>query len=446
MSLRSTRTLAPGVALALMLGCHASPSRVEPARPEAVDAPPGPGATAPGAGAGLAIAPDPAAIAAVVADMRFAVGERATLLVVAGERSAALPVENVSTLGEPRWSAERSQVEVPYESSCGVLGQATFSARTLVAHLQSAAALRAYRAGRLTEASAGFARATVLDPDLDHPYMYLAATLAAAGDADQAAAVLQLLLPRNPVRFYVEAMLDPDLAPLRDLPALAALRSPRPGTATIDEIGAAGWSVAIVGVTATPARGYLAVQHSHRGLTGSTMHSLLQIFDAATGELRAELPLATGEDVACDERACDVLPRARPRVARRIEGANRVLRELGFARPREERAGTNYEKRVTGASNIFTIDFPADRLRLWIGYGKASVIRAGDAPDRGRGPGSERAPVEILVERALPAFDPMDIEMARYLPEAHAVVFSWRPVFKCGADGKPASMVLPLSS
>jgi hypothetical protein len=448
MSSQCTRILAPSVALALALGgCNACPSRVPPACPEPALAP---GEIAPGSEIWHA-ASDPAAIAAAVADLRFVVNAGATLAAVADERSAPLPVDNVSSLGEARWSDDGSQVEVPYESTCGLRERATFSARTLVAHLQSAEALAAYRAGRVAEAAAGFARVAVLDPDLDQSYMYLASALAAAGEVDQAAAVLQLLVPRNPVRFYVEAMLDPDLAPLRELPAIAALRSPTPGTATIDETEIAGWLDALVGIVPAhgPTRRYIAVRHSIQGFAGNAVQSVLQIFDAATGELRIELPLASQEDSACDAPyglQCDVLPGARARVTKRVEAANRVLRDLGFMREFEAREGASYDKQVTGAGNIFSIDFPDDRLRLGVAHGRAWVARVAAAPDRGREFGSDRAPVQVLIERATLFIDPSDIWLAQYLPEVNAVVFSWRPVFKCGIDGRSAVIVLPLSS
>ena len=410
---------------------------------------PDPGAT-PGASpeATPATTVTPAEIAAVVAKLRFRVSKQATLLAVAGARVAALPVDNVFELAPARWSPDRSEVVVQYDDYCHQTHRVTFSARTLVAHLENADALAEYRAGRPARAAVGFARAVALDPDFDLAYTNQAQALAVAGDAAAAVAALQPLLDRNPVHVYARVMLEPGLAALREQPAIAAVRSHTPGTATIDAttFTLAGARVAIDG---GQAGGRIAAIDVEASWGTCRFESKLQIFDAATGALRAEVPIVTWADA--DPDACDgqgLLPEARTRVAARVEAANRVLRDLGFAPVTGTRPSAGSEE-AQGDRVVIAVPFPADRLTLEISDGIARVTRAA-APARGARPAPARAakpaPGQVLVERPVPPATA--VTWALHVPAAGAVIYAWQRPGAEGCEGSDPTgvVVLPLSS
>lgn len=445
---------APGVLVALALGACGGPAapatvpgQSDPATRASHTAPRDPAAgasRAPGAGDGD--------VADVVARLRFAAGKDTRLLAVAGKRSAALPVENVFAVGPVRWSGDRSQVVVQYDDYCEATHRVTFSARTLVAHLENAEALAALRAGRAVEAAEGFARAVALDPDFVLAYTNHAAALVAAGKLDEAVAALQPLLAREPAQVYTRVVQDPALAALREQPAIAALRSPTPGTAAIDPAAftLAGAYVAVDhGKDGAPAR--IAAVDAEASWGSCRFESVLQIFDAATGEVSAEAPIVTWDD--SDPDACDgrgVLPEARSRVAARAEAASRVLRDLGFTPVTRSRPSSGSEE-AQGDRTAIVVPFPASRLTLQISDGTARVIRAAAPPARGpkAGPRAAKpAPAtdQVLVTRAVPAATA--VSWALHVPEADAVIYAWQ---RPGAEGCESSdptgvVVLPLAS
>jgi hypothetical protein len=423
------------------------------AAPAPDQAKPGAAPANPAAGAQPGI--DPAEISAAVARLRFRISKGATLLAVAGERSAPLPVENVFELAPARWSRDRSEVVVQYDDYCQQTHRVTFSARSLVARLENAEALAAHRAGRHAQAATGFARAIALDPDFDLAYTNLASTLAVAGKADQAVAALQPLLARNPVHVYARVMLDPELAALREQPTIAALRSQTPGTATID---AATFALegAHVAVDQSPGHspgqdpglthGRIAAVDSEASWGACSFESILQIFDAATGQVRTRVPIVTWED--SDPDACDgrgLLPGARTRVAARVEAANRVLRDLGFVPLKKAKPSSGSED-AQGDRTVIEVPFPASKLSLVITEGTARVTRRGSAPARAPKPAPKPAPDQLLVERPVPAATA--VGWALHVPEVDAVIYAWQRPGAEGCEGSDPTgiVVLPLSS
>jgi tetratricopeptide (TPR) repeat protein len=458
MSSRCIPFLAPGLIIVLALGlgaCGASRAPQTPVGQSSQTAPPAPapGEAKPAAGAEPGTNIDPAAISAAVAKLRFRVSKDAKLLAVAGERSAPLPVENVFELAPARWSGDRSEVVVQYDDYCQETHSVRFSARALVAHLENAEALAAHRAGRHAEAAAGFTRAIALDPDFDPAYTNLASALTAAGKAEEAVAALQPLLSRNPVHVYALVMIDPGLAPLREQPAITALRSGAPGSAAIDPatfaLAGAGANVAM---DQTHAR--IAAVDSEASWGACSFESILEIFDAATGEVRASVPIVTWED--SDPDACDgrgLLPEARTRVAARVEAASRVLRDLGFVPVTKVKPSSGSEE-AQGDRTVIDVPFPASRLSLVISDGTARVIRLGGAPARGPKaapkpapkPAPKLAPDQVLVERPVPAATA--VGWALHVPEVDAVVYAWQRPGAEGCEGSDPTgiVVLPLSS
>jgi tetratricopeptide (TPR) repeat protein len=448
MPLPCIRVLVPGLVLALGVGA-CGPSR-PPAAPvgqsSQTPAPPAPEAK-PSEPADSGAALDPAAISAAVAKLRFRVSKQAMLVAESGKRSATLPVENVFELAPARWTKDRSEVVVQYDDYCQQTHSVRFTSRALVAHLESAEALAAHRARRHAEAAAGFRRAIALDPDFDQSYTNLAATLAVAGEADEAVAALQPLLARNPVHAYARVMLDPELAPLREQPAIAALRSQTPGSAAIDP---ATFSLSGAHVAVDQAHARIAAVDAEASWGACSFESILQIFDAATGEVLTRVPIVTWSD--SDPDACDgrgLLPEARTRVAARVEAASRVLRDLGFVPVTKAKPSSGSED-AQGDSTVIAVPFPASRLSLVISEGMARVIRLGGAPVRGPKAGPKpapgRTPDQLLVERPVPAATA--VGWALHVSEVDAVIYAWQRPGAEGCEGSDPTgiVVLPLSS
>lgn len=455
MSFPCIRVLASGLVLALG-AC--GPSR-PPATPvgqssQTPDATSEPEAT-PSGPADSGAAPDAAAISAAVAKLRFRVSKQAVLVAEAGKRSAPLPVENVFELAPARWSKDRSEVVVQYDDYCQQTHSVRFSSRTLVAHLENAEALAAHRARRHAEAAAGFRRAIALDPDFDLAYTNLAATLAVAGKPEEAVTALQPLLARNPVHVYARVMLDPELAPLREQPAIAALRSQTPGSAAIDP---ATFSLAGAHVALDRASKRIAAVDAEASWGACSFESILQIFDAATGEVLTRVPIVNWGD--SDPDACDgrgLLPEARTRVAARVEAASRVLRDLGFV-PMAKTKPSSGSEDAQGDRTVIEVPFPASRLSLVISEGIARVTRLAGAPPRGPKPGPKpgprpaprpapsRTPDQLLVERPVPAATA--VGWALHVTEVDAVVYAWQRPGAEGCEGSDPTgiVVLPLSS
>jgi hypothetical protein len=461
MPLPCIRVLAPGLVLALGLGACGGPR--PPATPvgessQTAPAPPAPEAT-PSEPAEPGAELDPAAISAAVAKLRFRVSKQARLVAVAGKRSALLPVENVFELAPARWSKDRSEVVVQYDDYCQQTHSVRFSARTLVARLENAEALAAHRARRHAEAAAGFRRAIALDPDFDLAYTNLASTLAVAGKAEEAVTALQPLLARNPVHVYARVTLDPELAPLREQPAIAALRGQTPGNAAIDP---GTFALAGAHVAVDAAHGRIAAVDAEASWGACSFESILQIFDAATGQVLTSVPIVTWQD--SDPDACDgrgLLPEARTRVAARVEAASRVLRDLGFV-PLTKAKPSSGSEDVQGDRTVIEVPFPASRLSLVISEGMARVIRLGGAPARGPKAGPKpppkpgpkpapkpaptRTPDQVLVERPAPAATV--VGWALHVPEVDAVIYAWQRPGAEGCEGSDPTgiVVLPLSS
>jgi hypothetical protein len=403
-------------------GSPAQPSP-DPARPagESQTTPPSDGAASAPAGV------DPATVAAEVADLRFHKSRRGNLLATAGKRSAPLPVTNVFEIGPVRWSDDRSEVVVQYDDYCEQRHRVTFSARSLVARLENAQALVAHRARSHAAAAKGFARVVALDPDFDLAYTNLAAALTLAGKVEEAMTALAPLLARNPVQVYVKVMRDAELTALREQPAIVAQRSQAPGSAVIH---AQSFTLQGAPLAIDQARQHIAVVDTEASWGACHFESILQIFSATTGEVRAELPIVTWDDSdpdTCDGRA--LLPDARARVAERVEVANRVLRDLGFAPAAKLKQYSGAEQPDAERAAI-KIALTAAKLSLVVSEGKARVLRQ----DR------------VLVERPVPLA--LAIEWAVHVPEVDAVIYAWQRPGAEGCEGSDPTgiVVLPLAS
>ena len=432
----STPVLVLGLAVGLALGaCRTSRAPADaraggstdqapspdPARPAGNSQPPSDGAASAPAGV------DPATVSAEVADLQFHKSRSGNLLATAGKRSAPLPVTNVFEIGPVRWSEDRSEVVVQYDDYCEQRHRVTFSARSLVARLENSHALAAHRARNHAAAAQGFARVVALDPDFDLGYTNLAAALTLAGKVEEAMAALGPLLARNPVQVYAKVMRDAELTALREQPAIVAQRSPAPGTAVIH---AQSFTLQGAPLAIDHARKLIAAVDTEASWGACHFESILQIFSATTGEVRAELPIVTWDDSdpdACDGRA--LLPEARARVAERVEVANRVLRDLGFAPAAKLKQYSGAEQPDAERTSI-KIALTASKLSLVVSEGKARVLRQ----DR------------VLVERPVPPANA--IELAVHVPEVDAVIYAWQRPGAEGCEGSDPTgiVILPLAS
>jgi hypothetical protein len=366
-------------------------------------------------------------VSAAVANLQFHKSRRGNLFITAGKRSAPLPVTNVFELGPVRWSDGRGEVVVQYDDFCEKSHRVTYSARSLVARLENAEALAAHRARNHAAAAQGFGRAVALDPDFDLAYTNQASALTLAGKVEEAMAALAPLLARNPAHVYAKVMRDAELAALREQPAIVAVRSQTPGSAVINS-----QSFALQGalLAMDQAHQRVAVVDAEASWGACHFESILLIVSATTGEVLTEFPLVTWDDSdpdACDGRA--LLPGARARVAERVEMANRVLRDLGFAPVTKAKQYSGAEQ-PDGERAAIKIPLTASKLSLVVSEGKARVLRQ----DR------------VLVERPVPAA--MMIEWAVHVPEVDAVIYGWqRPGAEGCEDSDPTGIVvLPLAS
>ena len=167
------------------------------------------------------------------------------------------------------------------------------------------------------------------------------------GQRADAADVVRPYLARAPADIYAQILLDPELAPLADVPGLLAAPA-LPGTAVI---GPDGPSISGAPFAATDDL-IAFVARLGAGGQPEVQTVTLVVVDRRTGAARAELRL-WHRGVAPDPN---------------LAIANRFLRDLGFVTPAGlELAGAPYDKR---------------RLRLSFASGAALEYRAA-RPDRG---------------------------------------------------------------
>ncbi|MCA9706112.1 MAG: hypothetical protein KDK70_09715, partial [Myxococcales bacterium] len=247
-------------------------------------------------------------------------------------------------------------------------------ARTLRARLENAAALGPHRKGDFEASARGFAQAARLDPSLDVAWTNLACALAMDGQTTQALGALEPVLRRDPLRTIHKVLSDPELASLREQPALTALHAETPGTATIRDL-----------VLAYSSHLSLVALRRHEGSWGSAAFiEELQLFDATTGARVISLPLVDWHDTDPEGDDPRIRPARRAAVEARLDAADRFLRVLGFSTsPGLELASVRQEPR--GDRMLHLARFPAAGLGLAVLGSEARVLRGNEVLGVARG-------------------------------------------------------------
>jgi hypothetical protein len=217
---------------------------------------------------------------------------------------------------------------VDYEDDVSCLEQeqhVELPARSLLAKLENAAAMKPHGKHDFEASTRGFARAVELDPFLDVAWTNLACALAMHGDAAAAITVLDPMLRREPFQTYHKLLSDPELASLRERPELTALRAPKRGDASIRKLV----------IAHSAHHSLVALRRTEQSWGACNRVEDLRLFSTTTGEPVLTLPLVGWDETEpdCDEGGGDggVIPRHRAKVNTRLDTAERFLRDLGFS-------------------------------------------------------------------------------------------------------------------
>lgn len=240
------------------------------------------------------------------------------------------------------------------------------SARSLLSRLENASALRLHHEGEFVAASRGFAAAVSLDPSFPTASSNLACALALRGRPDLAVTALAPWLEQDLIPTYHTVMLDPELASLRERPALRALRAPTPGTARLhDLVMAYSRDLSMVAfVRAESSWGSCAFTEE------------LILLSATTGERITTLPVIDWEDTEASCEAGDrvIRPKARIRVDRRRAAVDRVLTDMGFD-PSPHLEVSTARHQTDDRGERFTARFPKAGLGIAVREGTARLLK-----------------------------------------------------------------------
>jgi len=246
----------------------------------------------------------------------------------------------------------------------------TYPIDVLRSRIEGTAAYKRHQAKAYDEAARGFALAAQLDPTPQKRWTNLACALSLRGEVDKAVLALTPLLHREPLVAYSKVHDDPELQALRARPEVTRLRAATPGSALLslraDKLQ--GFAFATSTSTATVAR----LERSESG--GTCQFAVnLSFYSSETGEERLSLPLIhLGETLVECGRDADGAPAAIarkhvPTVQRRVDHANTLLRDLGFATaPELDRVVLHGDDEVA---------LPTSKLRLELGDETVRVLR-----------------------------------------------------------------------
>lgn len=199
------------------------------------------------------------------------------------------------------------------------------SARSLLARLENAAAMKPHGKRDFETSARGFAKAAQLDPSLDVAWINLACALAMGGKRPSAIAALAPMLQRKPLYTAHKVLSDPELAALREAPELVALRAPKPGTAAIRTLTLAY----------SPHLSLVAVHRVEDSWGACNFVEDLRLIDAKTGKEVLTLPLVGWDESEpeCDDHEPGRRIRAghRARIDARLDTMDRFLRDMGFS-------------------------------------------------------------------------------------------------------------------
>lgn len=225
-------------------------------------------------------------------------------------------------------------VDVEVEDySCEGSHRYTWTLGHLDARLENTAAYALHKKKDFKASAAGFTRAVAADPTWHIPAYNLASAQQLLGDKAAAAATLAPWLASAPIPTYVQVTTDPELSPLLDRPELVAVRAKKPGKVKLTAKGIDG------DIAYDSVRGLLAVTRTEGSWGSSAFTTELEIYDVATGKRVANTPLIRWDETSneCyDETGCELVPGARPAIAKRAKQLQTMLDQLGFAKPKVE--------------------------------------------------------------------------------------------------------------
>lgn len=311
------------------------------------------------------------ATSALADDTQQSLGDGYTLLVdrnglhvVKGKRRARLA--EAQTILSATVDKKLKKVDVTVgDFSCASESTYSWTLAHLEARLENTAAYRLHKAKDYAGAAAGFARAVAADPSWNLAAYNLASAQQLAGDKDAATKTLAPWLASAPIATYVQVTSDPELAPLLGRPELVAIRTAKPGTATLTAAGELDGTIAY-----SKDKGLIALARSERSWGACVFQTDLELRDATTGALVAHTPIIAWSETSpeCDDKSSGVLRRARPIVAKRTKALTAMLRELGFVKAKTE-AGS-----VSGGREKGTARFARAKLGVVTSGGTARVL------------------------------------------------------------------------
>lgn len=299
------------------------------------------------------------------------------LWVVEGARRASLHRRASKALGITlrKDASGEPLLHVGFEDDefCGEIAAqyVDYSARTLLARLEQASGVEHHGKGEFEAAAKRLAQAALLDPSLDDAWLGLAAALAKQGDAASAIAALEPMIGRAPLYTYHQVLSNPDLATLREQPAIVALRAPKAGDVKLDEKMIIAYSAH---------HSLVALVRTEQSWGACNYVQELRLYGSKTGEQVLSVPLASmGEtDPECEGSDRKVSKEHRAAVNARFATAERFLRDMGFsASPKLElvRAPKDAE------GEVLTLELPKaglqlglDEEKVWMRKGTAVLV------------------------------------------------------------------------
>ncbi|MEZ4359460.1 MAG: hypothetical protein R3B48_04710 [Kofleriaceae bacterium] len=294
----------------------------------------------------------------------LSLGDRGLTVHKAGRRAPVL-IDGAHPAHAVSVDTRRDGVHLSFMPACDEVAQ-VYTRQQLAALLDHEEGRRLAQRGKLEEAEAALARAVGLAP-LRYGFL-LVEVRVKLGKLEEANRALQPIVAASPLQAYVLASSDPTRRPLLELPALAALRAPSPGSAAIDAktLSLRGWARAPGGVLAT------VHAESFHGVCYTALS--LELRDGASLAPLATFALATGEDASGDGCEQPFTKAGAARVRTRVARANQVLTELGFV-PLEAEVAKEPEVKESGTQ---TARFASDNLGVVVGRdGALRLFRQG---------------------------------------------------------------------
>jgi hypothetical protein len=290
----------------------------------------------------------------------------------------------------------------------------------LAARIENAVAYRLHRQKKYLDASAGFARAVALDPNYTVARTNLASAETLRGDRRAAVNALAPLLAARPFETYAKVLTDPELAPLREEPELAAQRFRTPGTVTIRrDKGRFAMSMMVSGE-----HKFLAVQHTLSDGMSMRYGYEVRFYDTGSGTLLFAVPIVKMEETDAGDGHWSL--GSQKLVDARLKGVNQLLADLGFAPVRDEAQRFEFEK---VRDQVWKAQLHGQKLALVVSLGHVRLF----------------AGAKQLRQFASPD-DIANVNVAVWIPSAKVAVYDWdRPVGDvCDFRESSGEVVVPI--